>query len=222
MPIRIKLQKLLLLILIPVLVASLIACGNKRAPTPFVAESKKNWLLSYNVFYRNDLLILQARIIDSLVKKFEFSKMQINYIQDGNNLQQYKNQSIYKKQVANEIEIALFPFVEQRFFQLVYSDKEKFFSNWLKPVLSSAIPTPQFTNVYVDYDLRNKLLLTLNFQNLQNYHFNLYGKEKIFPLVSFSEDLAEHPLELDVTGLLVRFFDNYGNESKAVDISNWF
>ena len=78
------------------------------------------------------------------------------------------------------------------------------------------------SSVYVDYSNRARPTLTVLFTNLANYTIRIYEKNKILPLGNFQDNFQDYPLPLDLNSMLIYYSDGYGNESQALDISNWF
>ena len=210
------------------LYASIISsCGNKVTLNPREQPKSiaKNKFLIYKSFYRDNLLVLQAKIIDDTSESFSFENLTIRYIHN-NVTRKYEKEVIEKKKIGSEIEIILFPFYGQRFFQLAYSYQNgiETTTTWKKPIAPNFIPTPKINFVNVDYS-SHKIpfpYLTIYFENLNNYSVLFYEKGRIFPLLVFKENLKKKKLNLNVRGGLIRYADSYGNESIAVDITNWF
>lgn len=206
------------------------SCGNKKSLTPTTANGKQattitSRFLKYKVFYRQNILVFQAEVVDSSNDPFSFENLSIQFYYN-NNIQEYQKEIIEQKKINTEIEITIFPLFEQRFFQLTYKEPNglKNYSIWKKPILKETILEPKFLRVKVDYSRVGIPfpLLTLLFENLGDYNVILYEKNKIFPLLQFTSDIENEKLALGINSLLVRYADGYGNESKAVDISNWF
>ena len=95
------------------------SCGKKISLDLPTELSPPSWVASYRAFHRENILTLQAKIIlPQIAENFDFQNLKINIVRDGKNLEEYKNEIIYKRKNTDEIEVAIFPFKEELFFKL--------------------------------------------------------------------------------------------------------
>ena len=106
-------------------------CGRKTVLEPIDTDND-NWLDSYQIFYRDPLLVVRGKIKQKHIERFALSKVRIQMSTDGENFLDYKESSVSKKATKDSFEITYLPFlVENSFFQAVFLDhKTDYFSGW--------------------------------------------------------------------------------------------
>ena len=194
----------------------LLSCGYKTSP--FVTTDNKevkDFFSKYKVFYRQNILILQAEINF----KEEFLWENLKVFSTEKKLVE-KEQIIKKRKFSNAIELELNLPIKEKFFNLVYQHQEKqFSSNWLKAVKTTLPPLPQASYFFHNKE-KEEVLLNIAFQNLNNYYAIFYTENSIFPLLEKNMDLKEYSItSLQAQNLFLRYRNSYGNESNKIDIS---
>ena len=193
----------------------LLSCGYKTSPF-FVTEKQKDFFLKYKVFYRQDFLILQAEI--DFNEEFLWENLKIFSMEEK---LEYEEQIIKKRKIDNTIEVSLNLPIKEKFFKLIYQNQEsKFSSKWLKAVETNLPPLPQISYFFFDTKEQKENLLTIVFENLDNYYAIFYTENSIFPLLETKKNLKKYLItNPQAQHLFLRYRNFYGNESNKIDIS---
>ncbi len=198
-------------------------CGRKIEPTTPTVLKDDNWLDSYQVFYRDPLLIVRGKIKQKYLASFTLSKVGIQISSNGKNFLDYKESSVSKKAIKDGFEITYLPFlVKNSFFQAVFLDnKIDYFSGWKRAVASDKVPPqPKASSLRIHFKVDGTSTLSAYFANRKNYTVLVYGDQSIYPIYQIEEDQLVFLLPDKLQSLKLFYADEFGNESEALDISN--
>ena len=197
-------------------------CGRKTVLEPIDTDND-NWLDSYQIFYRDPLLVVRGKIKQKHIERFALSKVRIQMSTDGENFLDYKESSVSKKATKDSFEITYLPFlVENSFFQAVFLDhKTDYFSGWKRAIVSDIVPPkPNASSLRIIFNINGISTLSAYFANRKNYKVLVYGDQSIYPIHQIAEDKLTFSLPDKLKTLKLFYLDEFGNESEALDISN--
>ena len=186
-------------------------------------DNNDNWLDSYQVFYRDPLLVIRGKIKQKHLEKFTLSRMKIQMSTDGKNFLDYRESNVSKKVVKDSFEITYLPFlVENTFFQATFSiNKTEYFSGWKRAVVSDKVPPqPNASSLRIHFKIDGTSTLSAYFTNRKNYTVLVYGNQSLYPIYHTEDDRLVFLLPNELKSLKLFFVDKFGNESEALDISN--
>ena len=201
----------------------ILGCGRKTALEPVdTYKDDDNWLDSYQIFYRDPLLVVRGKIKQQHIEVFALSKLRIQISSDGENFLDYEESSVSKKATKDSFEITYLPFlVENSFFQAVFLDhKTDYFSGWKRAIVSDIVPPkPNASSLRIIFNINGISTLSAYFANRKNYKVLVYGDQSIYPIHQIAEDKLTFSLPDKLKTLKLFYLDEFGNESEALDIS---
>ena len=191
--------------------------------SPPVTKDDDSWLDSYQVFYRDPLLIIRGKVKQKYLERFTLSRVKIQMSTDGKNFLDYKESNVSKKTVKDSFEITYLPFlVENSFFQAVFLDKKTdYFSGWKRAIVSDKVPPqPNASSLRILFKTDGTSTLSAYFANRKNYTVLIYGDQSLYPIYKKADDKLVFLLPEKLKKLKIFYMDEFGNESEALDISN--
>ena len=192
-------------------------CGKRITPKK-IAPNETSWLATYQVFYREEMLVIQAKWQENIPTNFDLANLKIMTTKDGITYQQYKGTKTSKKTHQKSLEILLKPTEKNLFWQLIFiNQNKKLATPWRKAIIQATIPKP-IIEATVD-KAKQEIQLTIYLKNKNDFKVRLYTATQLLPLAEFNNNPIRYSVDSLTKPLWLRYYDKYGNESSAVKIS---